>query len=92
MQLKVEYEHGETAVLKDVVSYQPMPEDKPMNFTEAVNAMKIGNKVRRLSWNSGASIYIYETPGYHWIKWNDSTKAWNPSTEDLESENWWIVT
>ena len=91
MKLRVEFLNGDVAHLENVKKFKPMPEDKPMNFSEAVKAMKIGNKVRRIGWSSDISICTYEAPGYHWIKWNDSTKAWNPSTEDLEASDWWVM-
>ena len=89
MQLKVEYEHGETAVLKNVVSYQPMPEDKPMDFTEAVKAMKLGNKVKRVGWESWLELDDDNSVTY--VAPNNMRLEWRVALQDLEASDWWVM-
>lgn len=73
--------------------------DNTMNFQNAVEAMKLGNKVRRLSWDEGVFI-VDGVTNNHGIVAFDTTKTmlkvpipqfWEARIEDLEATDWWVV-
>ena len=73
---------------------------EPMCFSEALKALKMGNKVTNVGWDKGVwielqlpdknsrmtmpYIYIHTTAG--------ALVPWTASQADLLSEGWWIVT
>ena len=75
-------------------------EAKEMNFSEALKLIKMGDKVRRLSWDDDSYIKInYDFP-------ESSTcgnivcylsiiskleRMWTPNLKDLEATDWWLV-
>jgi len=72
-------------ILKNVISIKPM--EVTMGFSEAVKALKMGNRVRRIGWvekfltlNGIGALCSNE--GYY-------TEI---TIEDLEAIDWWVVT
>ena len=83
----------------DMSEYDPKKDyskgDNTMNFQNTVQAMKLGNKVRRLSWPEGHHITrILQRPEIQ--VGSDKTDAieyfdWKPKFEDFDSNDWWVV-
>lgn len=73
--------------------YNPKPEgDNTMNFQNAVEAMKIGSKVRRLSWLEGIFLQVAEGDDVRMYRIPSSyTQHWIPKLQDLEANDWWVV-
>lgn len=67
-----------------------------MNFRNAVEAMKLGNRVRRLSWKEGRYIWLdanYVLTNCYTGR-EDSVKHaehWRPTLEDYEATDFWVV-
>ena len=62
-----------------------------MNFSEAVKALKIGNKVRRLSWLEGDCLENDFEHNHLMKRTIDPTDFCGLTIEDVESSDWWIV-
>ena len=60
-----------------------------MNFHNAVEAMKLGNKVRRLSWPE--EHCIWKGQGHLWVTYQNSQEPWIPNLQDFEATDWWVV-
>ena len=88
MKLEIHLQDGECIVLNGVVSYKPIGEEA-MNFSEAVKAMKLGNKVRRLSWPEGHYIWMGKTCIQGWC--GRTRELVNPTLDDFEATDWWLV-
>ena len=96
MKLKVEFVNGKTTTLQGVVKYQPIEGEDTMDFTQAVNAMKAGNKVKRLRWlNNGFLTVNPNELGSHINYYRDGNDnpptKWTPVLDDLMADDWWIV-
>ena len=68
-----------------------------MNFAEALNAMRLGNKVSRESWRGKISYWwLHKRSGreyIHEVKPNGKTKVLvKIETKDIVANDWWIVT
>lgn len=68
-----------------------------MNFGEAIQAMKIGKRVRRKDWENDTWITVdyigYNRPSYISLGRDnsfDGHKTWIPSQEDMLAEDWEI--
>ena len=77
------------------------PVEKPMDFSEALKAMKQGNRVMRQGWNGkGVWIEIQPVGGdepmslpYLSMRTVDGNFVpWLASQTDLLSDDWWLVT
>ena len=63
--------------------------DNTMDFQNAVEAMKLGVKVRRLSWNSDE----YITPLRHFIRFHKGIDhaIWQPELDDFKADDWFVM-
>lgn len=66
-----------------------------MNFSQAVEVMKMGNKVRRMIWAKDFHLCVSENDGER-IRIHCSVggkvERWKPHLYELEADDWWIVT
>ncbi len=65
-----------------------------MNFSEALKLIKMGDKVKRFSWDSndylaigGCGSYAVPIVVFHEAKISN----WVPLLEDFEAEDWWVL-
>lgn len=69
-----------------------------MDFTEALKAMRLGNKVSRETWRGKISYWwlhkrLKGNEFIHEVKPNGKTRILvKIATEDILSNDWWIVT
>ena len=90
MKVEIKYLGGAIDVLKNVVSVKPMEE--AMDFSEAVKALKMGNKVRRIGWDTKESLCFRKTHPQLFSGNEIQQTKWKPTIDDLEATDWWIVT
>ena len=101
MRLEITFTDGSTEQIDNVLKFKPI-EGEAMNFSEAVKALKMGNKVRRLGWPEGAHISMLDCIGNRVetirvtgaigsCTTSDGVRYYNPTIEDLESNDWWLV-
>lgn len=96
---------GETSIenIKETEAELTGLGDNTMNFQNAVEAMKLGSKVRRLCWPENiihieaVETIIESLKGRKDIfytfgtKENNAANPWSPTLKDLEANDWWIV-
>ncbi len=95
MEVTLEFENGQKTTLKNVVKFHPHEEAKQMNFSEAVKALKMGDKVKRFGWGKNNYIALGGC-GSDVIPivlfYEAKTTNWCPILLDLQATDWWIVT
>ena len=84
-------------VLKSSISAGPTarPEKEcPMDFSEALKAMNMGCKVRRMGWGGGKSWVIKKGDNLvlQYAEKSYSDSYFRPRTEDILADDWWLVT
>ena len=69
--------------------------DNAMNFQNAVEAMKLDVKVRRLSWPEGHCMFVDDgrVAMYVGTKFQGVPlhQEWMPTLEDFEAEDWFVI-
>ena len=95
MRLEIEFNNGDKTVLDEVKSYKPM--EDTMNFSEAVKALEMGNKITRMSWDEGEHLTkfigdegeVLSKTGKGSL--SDVHYPYILLLEDLKADDWFVV-
>jgi hypothetical protein len=64
-----------------------------MNFSEALKAMKMGNKISREAWRGEIScMYIHKGANIRLQYPDGTTRVYRLGIEELEADDWFLVT
>jgi Protein of unknown function (DUF2829) len=71
---------------------EPIPEIKPMDFSEALHLMKSGARMRRQTWPESTFVYLFPHPNLTraWFKFGDPTNYYDylPTPADILAIDW----
>jgi len=80
-------------MLIDEQKLKQLIEDQPLAFEEMMYLMRIGKKVRRLVWDSGAYVFLRKErsiTAFQPYFENGAGKRFDPNIDDILAEDWML--